>query len=98
MCLAWQAVGLIFRTSPGASGWQCFKGNERATTRFPSLCLGQVCKCSTGRVGQPRGRSTEHGRGRMFVAVLTPSLGRDFGADSWDTRVGILFLPLSDSR
>lgn len=56
-------------TSPGASGWQRFKGNERATTRFPSLCLGQVCKCSMGRVSQPTGGggpSTEQGWGRMF--------------------------------
>lgn len=29
---------------------------------------------------------------------LTLSLGRDFCAESWDTRVGILFLPLSGSR
>lgn len=66
---SWQALGLFFPTSPGASGWQCFKGNERATTRFPSLCLGQVCKCSAGRVSQPRGGgglSTEQGRGRRF--------------------------------
>lgn len=65
----WQAVGLSFPTSPGAAGWQCFRGNERATTRFPSLCLGQVCKCSAGRVSQPtggRGPSTEQGWGRMF--------------------------------
>lgn len=79
---SWQALGSVFPTSPGASGWQCFKGNERATTRFPSLCLGQVCKCSGGQSESapeaveacPRSKVG----GRRPWLFLTLSLGRDF--------------------